>query len=45
MKSNIVSISDLAMHKFLDFCTRHLCEVVFLKLIKSVLDPTFGCFY
>jgi len=33
-------ISDLAIHKLLNFCTRHLCEAVFLKLIKSPCPKT-----
>jgi len=33
-------ISDLVIHKLLDFCTRYLCEAVLLKLIKSLSPKT-----
>ena len=48
-------ISDLVVHKLLDFCTRYLCEAGFSKLIiksknksfsenvKNALRPAFSC--
>jgi len=54
-KNECSVISDLAIHKLLDFCTRYLCEAVFSKLIiksknrsilknvKNVIRPALSC--
>jgi len=34
-KNECSVISDVAIHKFLDICTRYLCEAAFSELIMS----------
>jgi len=40
-KNECSVISDLAIHKLLDFCTRYLCEAVFSNLIIKSKNRSF----